>query len=560
MCNTYNSLAMTGVPHRSEAADPGAGARPLTIVLACPQCGAPSTVDVDAVSLTCGHCGSFLVVTHPGRQPAFTCDQTVPDANEVRAIVIRYRVQAYRAEVIARWGQKQEDGSYAPPSEMLMERKLHQYEEQLQSRLRVSRAFCMHVPYWHVHGSIVQAILGREHDGPKEVRVRAFLVEHTVPAYDEGRMNLRDRGLRMAGSRLQPLTRARARELGGFLPWRAVEEQTYLEIRKWQGRDLDRTLDPITKQGAFLFSRRHLVYRPYWLAWLDDGQERQWVLVDGTFGTIAGYPDESEAADWRSVLVPESDTDEASTSAVAHAARCSDCGADQTLDQRARFSVCDNCHLLLQPSDDGLKVVGYDHAAWGQVDLDGVYLPFWTFPFTITPRGGAPMTTLEAYAKALFPEGLPPGFSVRGDRLFVPAVSLLGTEVGDRAFDALMARIHSQPPQVNEGKLPLGGQPRFHGVTVPEDDAREAAPFALWALHGRSSAARLNGILVKRLLEDIALTVGRGRLVLLPFIDNGEMVRLRETEVEVPKLILGGGRDVDALRATVYGVSPSRRV
>jgi hypothetical protein len=98
----YNPLAMTapGAPHRSDAADPHAGARPLMIVLVCPQCGAPSTVDGDAVSLTCAHCQSFLVVAHPDRQPAFTCDRTVPDADEARAIVIQYRVQAYRAEVI----------------------------------------------------------------------------------------------------------------------------------------------------------------------------------------------------------------------------------------------------------------------------------------------------------------------------------------------------------------------------------------------------------------------------------------------------------------------------
>ena len=61
------------------------------------------------------------------------------------------------------------------------------------------------VPYWHLTGRLVQAVLGRKGDGPKIVRLRAWDVEHTVPAYDTDRADLRDRGLRLSRSHVRPL-------------------------------------------------------------------------------------------------------------------------------------------------------------------------------------------------------------------------------------------------------------------------------------------------------------------------------------------------------------------
>ena len=37
-----------------------------------------------------------------------------------------------------------------------------------------------------------------------------------------------------------------------------------------------------------------LVYRPYWLAKVTLDEGARWVLLDGSFETIAGYPDDAE--------------------------------------------------------------------------------------------------------------------------------------------------------------------------------------------------------------------------------------------------------------------------
>src|SRR4051794_25990553 len=118
-------------PAVPDAGSAPTAARALTLLLTCPQCGAPSVVDTDAVSLTCPHCSSFLVIAHPGREEVFTSERTVPGVEEVRQVVILYRVQSYRAEVVARWGEKLEDGSYRPPAESLIERELRKFEQRL---------------------------------------------------------------------------------------------------------------------------------------------------------------------------------------------------------------------------------------------------------------------------------------------------------------------------------------------------------------------------------------------------------------------------------------------
>jgi hypothetical protein len=503
------------------------------------------------VSVTCGHCASLLVLSHPEREEIYLADGVVREAAETLEICIQYRVQAQRAEIVSR--HRDPEGN--PPPEIFVQSRLAAFERKLRARAALHEAHAFHAPYWHITGKIVQGILGRQGD-VKLAKVRAYVVEHTLPGYDTERFNLRDRGLRLARSRVRPLTRRDAQAQSRFLPFQAVPEQQYREIDRWLGRDLDPRVDPIKQHGRFLSPQKILIYRPYWLARVSLDEGGRWVLLDATFSTVAGYPDaaEVEALLEHTVENPLPGGDASHRRAHVTASRCPDCGADADVDPHAVYLVCLNCQRLLQPTPAGLKLGSYDHAAPPGVPSTAEYLPFWRFGFSVRFPDGQRVERLEDYAAALFPQALPPRFHPRGEFLWVPAFRLLTTEAGDQCFKALMEWIHGGPPPTEAGKLPLGqGHPLFRSAALDEDSARALAHFALLGLHGKTSAARLNAMSFRQRIEEAQLELGAARLVLVPFLPQREEVVA--PGIKVPILLLDGGPVLEAQRLSVQAAA-----
>src|SRR6185503_975059 len=164
-----------------------------------------------------------------------------------------------------------------------------------------------------------------------------------------------------------------------------------------------------------------------------------------------------------------------------------------------------NCHRALLPAPTGIHLLPYDHVS--PQGAEPAYLPFWRFDARIDVPAAPPLASLEDYAKAVFPQGLPPGFSLRGPHLWVPAFRLLGTEDGDEAFQDLTRWLQGADPQPVDGKIPLGIPSTAWGVSVPESEALELAPLVLFALHGKASAARLNTRVFTSALTQAKLTL-----------------------------------------------------
>jgi hypothetical protein len=281
-------------------------------------------------------------------------------------------------------------------------------------------------------------------------------------------------------------------------------------------------------------------------------QEQAWVLVDAGFGTIAGYPSEMEARTLLGLGVADpEDAASRDTKAIARPSRCPDCGFDVTFDARSVAIFCPNCQLALELTAGGARLLPYDHADVAPAGTSPEALPFWTFPARVTMPGSPTSEGLEAYAAAVYPKGLPPGFAPRGGRFFVPAFRLLGTEAGDECFQRLVQWIHHDPPEVVGGKLPLGGKPTLHGVTVSESAAREALPAVLYALHDKTSASRLTTLLVRKAIDAARVAPAPGRLVLVPFAKGLDGAEVSGAPVRVARLLLDGGPELEAQRATV---------
>jgi len=539
-----------GPTRASEPADGEEVGGTLSIVLDCPKCGASFSADDETVSFECDYCGSLLILAAPERVEIYLELGRIQDSQELLELVIDYRVTAHRAEIIS--GLRSGEELEGPP-EWLIQRQLRAFERELRKTSRLLEAHQIQAPYWHITGKIVQGALGRWKSSPKLMRVRGLGVEHTRPGYDEGRANLRDRGLRLRRSQVRPLTVKEVERLRAFVPWVEVGEQSHREIAKWLRQDLEPGFEPIVKHGEFLFSRRILVYRSYWLAYVVADRGPEWVLVDGAFRTIAGYPDAHEA---RALLEqatgdPLGSGEESFRHVHVVAARCPDCGFEGRTDRRYHLAVCTNCHRGLQRLPDGIQLFSYDHAA-GEGSRDGDYLPFWRYRFVVRSKDAESTVELEAYARLVFPEGLPPGFSVKGDALWVPAFRLLGTQLGDECFKSLCEWLHRNPPPVTRAKVPLGGRVQLWGVSLPEAEARSLGRLVLMGLHGKASAARLNTLLVRRVIENIELDLADPRLVLVRFDRADEELFVEGTDVQVPLLLLEGGPQLERLRETVH--------
>jgi DNA-directed RNA polymerase subunit RPC12/RpoP len=353
----------------ASAVQPSAPAGPLALLLSCPKCGGPFTVDDETASHACDHCGSLLLLSAPERDEIYLADDQLRTPEAVLEMLIRYRVQGQRAEILGLTGREDEK----PPLEIWVQMRLEAFEKKLRSQARVLEAHRVYVPYWHLTGWIVQALLGRRADGPKIVRLRAFAVEHSVPAYDTQSANLRDRGLRLSRSRVRPLTVREVQERSAFVPWAPVEERSYREIERWRGQDLD-GLQTVTRHAAFLDRGRVLVYRPYWVArvtLLND--DEQWALADGGFGTLAGHPDAEESRTLVALAAGDPLRSGEPSFRRVHvvAARCPECGFEKALPAGHHVTICTNCHRALTPIPDGPRVLPYAHCVRGQETLDG---------------------------------------------------------------------------------------------------------------------------------------------------------------------------------------------
>lgn len=539
---------------RAPDAEPPAEEAPrLSIALSCPKCGGPSDVDDTVVSLECSYCNSLLVLSAPDRQEVYREEADPEGPGDVVEAFVRARVAVRRAEVEE--SCRSEDDEMTVP-QFVIDARVNSYEKKLRKTSRLGEVHRIHVPYWHIFGNIVQGALGYWRGGSKALRIRALEVEHTVAAYDTRRHNFRDRGLRLGKSRLLPLTAEDVRSLSAFVAWRPIPEETYREVQKWCGRTLEAELDPVSKHGEFLFGRRLLVYRLAWLARIE-GEEPQWLLIDGRNGNIGGYLDTSEV---RAILArlladPVGSEEESYKTVHVVAPRCPNCGSEQHLDPHFSFAVCTNCRGGLSPHPRALETHAYHHVSAEGVGGDVDYLPFWRFRFRLGLVDGSTTTTLDEYFASATPS--PAGGTPTGDALWIPAFRFLGTLEGDEAWKALVQWLHAHPPAVIEGKIPIGDRARFLGVSRPRADARSLGRFVLLGLHPPRAVTRMNSAQLRRGVLDARLELGESDLVMVPVGRDGDRCVLPETGASFPTLLLEGGARLEALRQTVHGLRSS---
>ncbi len=548
---TARAAAPTAGGTKRERPAEVAETRGFEVQLSCPHCGGPFVVSDATVSHTCEHCRSLLLVEAPDREEVFVEPARVREPADILETLLVYRIDAHRAALVAKYS----DAEGNPPPDLLVDGLLSRFEKRLRQSAKIVESRLIHVPYRQTSGKVVQAVLGRHGDGPKIARLRAYMAEQTAPAYDP-RFNMRDAGLRMGRSIFRPLLSADLESLGGFVP-RAEADTSRRDLEKWRNRDLEAGFESVTRRGEVVVTFEATVYRPFFLvrASLDRGDET--LLFDAGFGTIAGYlgPEEAEAFTRGRDKDPLGVQGASFRRVAIIPARCPNCGADPGLEEEATLSVCLNCHAGVTPTAQGIALKSYEREEGVIPTRELTFLPFWRFPFEIKVAGSPPWRSLETYAAALFPQGVPKGFAPQGSFVFVPGWRLLTTQAGDDAFAAIARSFHAAAWNWTPDRVGLEARPKFVPVSMPEAEAKSLAWAALFAMHTKTSAARLNTLLVKRMLFDAKLSFGPGTVSLVAFQHDGNTyVR---PEVSVPKLVVDGGPLLAAQRVTVHAAASS---
>jgi hypothetical protein len=491
---------------------------PLEVELHCPECGAAIVVGIWDQSAACAYCGSLLACGRVLGEEVFVVSTVRHGTKlDVVELLIRFETESYRNELTGN-AKNKEGISLEIPA--LVEARVALLRAKLEAELEPVDTVDFLVPYELHERTVVQGVLGRR-GAAKESFVQCFRTEDLRRRYDEARLNLRDRGLKIRGSRLELLAEAH-REGGGDRYLESVDAAPNRGgVRADRARfRVDTGAQVITQIDGVVRERRLSIWKHMSTARVRRAGQAEDYLIDRQFDTIAGRLSRDEASVFRAL--PERPVGEVIVKPRlrALASECPNCGVDLTLPKRAKIAFCATCALGIRITPDGLETYTYAFgplAAGPRPDAQ-VGFPYWSLPFHVR-AGGRDYTRVWDWLEAVAPQPAAARFREHDpaqSRLFVPARALLGSRPLDDAFASLCATATWRQPAVRVERASPAEAIRLLDVELEPAEAAALARYTLVALHDAQSTRSLHGMNFKKLVMDAELGSGDAQLVVLP--------------------------------------------
>jgi len=495
----------------------------LEVELHCPECGAAVVVGIWDHSAICDYCSSLLVCGRLLGEEVFVVTNAKAGSLDVLELLIRSETESYRNELIGR--ARNEEG-LALDLPTLLDARVALFRVKLEAELESVDATDFFVPYELHERTVVQAVLGRR-GAAKESFVQCFRTEDLRRRYDAALLNLRDRGLKIRGSRLALLSDAhreragdRYLEVAEPTPNRGAPRADRARVRINDGAQ-------VIAQAEGVVRERHLqLWKHMSVARVRRAGDIEDYLVDRQFDTIGGKLSSDEAAVFRAL--PERALGEVleKPSLRALASDCPNCGTALVLPRRARIAFCATCALGVRISPEGLAACAY---ALGELPARAganalIGFPFWSFPFHVR-AGGREYTRVWDWLEAVATQPAAAQFREHDpaqSRLFIPARAILGTRELDDAFAALSATATWRQPSVRVERAAPEAGIRLLDVELEAAEAAALARYALVVLHDAQSTRSLNGLNFRKLVGDAEFVPGEPELVVLPLMLHDE--------------------------------------
>ena len=489
----------------------------LEVELHCPECGAALVVGVWDQSVACAYCASLLVCERLLGEQVFVVANATAGALDVVALLIRHETESYLSELT---GNARNREGLIVEIPTLTDARVAIFRAKLEAELEPVDTIDFLVPYELHERTVMQAVLGRR-GAAKESFVQCFRTEDLRRRYDASRLNLRDRGLKIRGSRLELLSDGnregagdRYLESAEVTPERLAPRADRARFRVNEGAQVITQIEGVVRERHLQIWKHMSSARVRRAGVLED------YLVDRQFDTIAGQLSPDEAAVFRAL--PERPLAEmiAKPSMRALASECPSCGAELALPPRAKIAFCATCALGIRVTPDGLEACAYGlgelPARSGVDELLG--FPFWSLPFHLR-AGGREFTRVWDWLEAVSAQSAAERFREHDpgeSRLFVPARAILGARELDDAFAALSATATWRQPRVRSERAAPGDAVRLLDVELEAAEAVALARYALVALHDAQSTRSLNGLNFRKLVAEAELIPGEPELVVLP--------------------------------------------
>lgn len=436
----------------------------LHVMAPCPHCGGQNPWELSQRLSRCAFCDSLLWWPYPEDAiPHFVAADRASEPERLADVLGIYDALRVQASLAAQLERKDESQSLGNPLDDPRLPPLHEIREGRRHLFEVLEDYVVHAPYLMASMVLAYHTLGRTRpQGRKAFRTLCFSCEEFFPAYPPP-WDFRDKGLWLGRRELRPLADADLRS-GSFIAPRDVHQDDEEATRRYLKRRqiLEADLDVMDFRGTVAASHRWWVYRPYHclLAKTPDGIA--WHLVDGQFGTIAGWPTAEEvdyllAGRWKKLGL------ERATGGSIHIlpSRCPECGWDLRLSPKGLLQLCNVCGRLLEASPDGLRPAPYGTLApgslpWAAAEESGgvAWLPFWVLRGSWTVGGREVQDWIEA-VRALAPtlSGARGGLPESLRTFYVPAFPSWTLEGYDAWAFACAAELTLAGPEPSDERL-----------------------------------------------------------------------------------------------------------
>lgn len=488
----------------------------LEVQLECCECGASFVAGVWDHSFRCSYCGSVLACTRTLGEEVFAVSDGGQTARDAIELLIRSETESFRNAEIGR--AKERNGGASNGIPVWIEAQVAALRAKLENELSLIEAGDFLVPYELHERTVFQGILGRRGDA-KESVVQSLRTEDVRRRYDATRYNLRDRGLKLRGTRLALLRDAHLERVGGHA-LQATSAASPEAIGDRARVQVDPGLELISRLESVTGERALRVWKQMGYAKIQRGAAIEGHLFDRQFGTIAGRlePSELEAL----CALPARALDEVLQKPVlrAIASECPNCGAELALSPRARIAFCKTCGQAMHVSAEGFTPLEYELAAappaQGRESLLGY--PFWAFELRLR-AGGREFTRLWDWLEQVSPQPAAARYRETDPaqaRLFLPARATFGTRGLDDAFAALAAVASWRQPETQVGRPQPGDGLELLDVELEPEQVTALARFALVALHDRQSTRKLNGATFQQWVGEAQLALSAPSLVVVP--------------------------------------------
>jgi len=493
-------------------------ASPLTLEGRCPECAGPYQIDLWDHSHLCEFCGSLLVFTRDAAHQVFVVIDEHAERRNLLEILIQLETIGYRSELEGQL--RSEDGRHSLTLPHVVDGKAEAFERELRASLVLGDTVDFFAPYQIAEETVLQGVLGRRRNGPKESFLQSFLSREIVRRYDGERYNLRDRGLKIRAFRLSLLADSHVELVDGrFLPVTEQPEAGGVQFDRSRVK-LEADVQVVTKLCGTWRPRELTVYKHLtYASVLRSGCEEHY-LLDRQFHQIAGRLDSSEAAVFKdiprvdvSAIIPPPD-------ARALSAQCPDCGWELVIPEQDRVAFCATCLRAILVTSKSLETIPYGIGELPPADAADCVLgfPFWAFPFQLTAQGREYRRIWDWLAEVL-PDQRPLAIAECDPEhatLFIPARNLYGTPELDRVFNRITGWVNWRQPALRSDRPTPDPRLRMIGAEIDREHAAGLAPFSLLGLHDNWSTRRLNAMNFKQLIVDADLRLAEAKLAVVP--------------------------------------------